>query len=57
MVVFHSYGSPVLQLGIDQGGERQTWKKSSANSRPQQLQGMIGSKCSAAPIYCTLLMI
>lgn len=54
-MVFHSYGSTVLQLGIDQGREGQTWKNSSANSRPQQLQGKVSCKCRAAQIYCTLL--
>lgn len=53
--VFHSYGSTVPQLGTNWSGEGQTWKKSLANSRPQQLQGKVSSKSRAAPIYCTLL--
>lgn len=54
-MAFHSYGSNVLQLGRDWGREVQTWKKSSANSRSQQLQGNVSSKHRAAPIYCTPL--
>lgn len=56
-MAFHSYGPTVLQLGIDWGGEGQAWKKSSADSRPRQLQGKVSSKCRAAPISCGLLRV
>lgn len=35
---FHSYGSSVIQMSIDQGEEGQMWKKSSGNSKRQQLE-------------------
>lgn len=50
-VDFHSYGSSAIQLGIDQGEEEQMWKKSSGNSRPQQLEEKASIKCRAAPTF------
>lgn len=49
-VAFHSYGPTVLQMGTDLAREGTGWKKSSANSRPQRLQGKVSSKHRAAPI-------